>query len=120
LSSDILTCRCRHCGQNFPYLRSDAGHEKECPECHNNVHLPGSLASIATKQRRRINSTPTLILEIGGCLLTFWFPIGTVIGIIMVVIGWRKSNALRCSSCEAPAAAAATRCPNCRAAFSSD
>lgn len=120
LSSDILTCRCRYCGKTFPYLRSDAGAQMECPECHNSVQLPGNLQNLATKRRSRVTSIPGLILEIGGFLLMFWFPIGTVIGLVMVVIGFRQSYALRCSNCETPTLPSATRCAKCHAVFSSD
>lgn len=120
VSSDILTCRCRHCGKTFPYLRSDAGTTVECPECRNSVLLPGKLATIATKQKGRVTSPLGLFFEIGGFLLMVWFPIGTLIGFILVIIGWRRSYSLRCSNCEEPTSASAARCRKCRAAFSSD
>jgi hypothetical protein len=120
LSSDILTCRCRHCGKSFPYLRSDAGATAECPECRNSVVLPGNLQGIATKKKTRVNTREGLAMEIGGFLLLLWYPVGTVIGPVLVFFGWKKNNALRCSSCEALTDAAATRCAKCRAAFSSD
>jgi uncharacterized paraquat-inducible protein A len=120
LSSDILTCRCRHCGNTFPYPRSSAGATAECPECHKSVQLPGRLASVATKRRSRITSVPGLILEIGGFLVMLWFPLGTIAGLVFVIIGFKQSYALRCSNCETPAAREASRCGNCRAAFTSE
>jgi hypothetical protein len=59
-------------------------------------------------------------MEIAGFLLLLWYPIGTVIGPILVFFGWRKNNALRCSNCNEPTNAAATQCSKCRAAFSSE
>ena len=57
-------------------------------------------------------------MEIGGFALMLWFPIGTVAGFILVVIGWRQSHRLSCTSCEAPLAKAeAARCPHCHAVF---
>jgi predicted amidophosphoribosyltransferase len=120
LSSDILTCRCRHCGKTFPYLRSDAGATAECPNCRNSVVLPGHLQGVATKRKTRINTRYGVAMEIAGFLLLLWYPIGTVIGPILVFFGWRKNNALRCSNCNEPTNVAATQCSKCRAAFSSE
>jgi hypothetical protein len=120
LSSDILTCRCRHCGKSFPYLRADAGAAAECPECHGAVVLPGKLQGIATKKKSRLNTREGVAMEVVGFLFLLWYPIGTCIGPVLVFFGWRKNNALRCSNCEAPTNAKATRCSKCRAAFSSE
>jgi DNA-directed RNA polymerase subunit RPC12/RpoP len=120
LSSDILTCRCRHCGKTFPYLRSEAGANAECPECRGSVVLPGKLQGIATKKKARINTRDGLTLEIGGFLLMLWYPFGTIVGPGLIFWGWKKNNALRCSNCNELADAAATKCSKCRAAFSSD
>ena len=59
-------------------------------------------------------------MEIGGFLLLVWYPIGTVLGAILVFFGWRNNNSLRCSNCEEPTTIASTRCAKCRAAFSSE
>lgn len=92
----------------------------ECPGCHNSVQLPGHLQGLATKRKSRILSIPGLILEIGGFLLMFWYPIGTVAGLVLVIIGFKQSYALRCSNCEQPTTPKSNRCSNCRAAFSSE
>ncbi len=120
MSGDTLTCRCRHCGKTFSYLRSDAGAQMDCPECAHSVLLPGRLRSLATKQKRRVTSIPGLILEIGGFLLMLWYPFGTVAGPVLVAIGWNGSVSLRCSNCDQPASREAAQCAGCRAAFSSD
>ena len=82
--------------------------------------LPGHLQGVATKRKTRVNTRYGVAMEIVGFLLLLWYPIGTVIGPILVFFGWRKNNALRCSNCNEPTTAAATQCPKCRAAFSSD
>jgi hypothetical protein len=120
LSSDILTCRCRHCGKTFPYLKQEAGVTAECPECRNSVQLPGKLQGIATKRRVRVLSVPGILMEISGFLLMAWYPIGTIAGPALILVGWRNGNRLRCSNCDEPTDARATRCAKCRAAFSSD
>lgn len=65
-------------------------------------------------------STPGLLLEIGGALLLFWYPIGTVIGAILLAVGWHKSNVWLCTGCEGATTKQATRCRSCGAAFSSE
>jgi hypothetical protein len=120
VSSDVLTCRCRFCGKSFPYLRQDAGIQAECPECHNSVMLPGKLQGLATKRRGRLNSIPGLILEVGGALLLFWFPIGSALGVVLISIGWRHNTVLKCSNCEGLTTKEASRCAKCGAAFSSE
>jgi Zn finger protein HypA/HybF involved in hydrogenase expression len=119
-SSDILTCRCRHCGNTFQYVRSDAGANAECPMCRGSVVLPGHLQGVATKRKARVNTRIGLAMEIGGFLLFIWWPIGTIAGAALIFFGWRKNMALRCSNCEEPTTAAATKCSKCHAAFSSD
>lgn len=121
VGTDIMTCRCRHCGTTFPYLRSDAGAQAECPDCRNSVLLPGKLQGLATKRTRRKSTVPTLMMEVGGFLLMFvLFPYGMILGIVLVAIGWKNSSVLQCSNCEAPTNKESTRCGKCRAAFSSD
>jgi hypothetical protein len=120
LSSDILTCRCRHCGLSFPYLKSDAGATAECPNCRGSVVLPGHLQGVATKRKSRVNTRAGVALEVGGFALMIWYPIGTIIGPVLIFFGWRRNNSLRCSNCGQPTNSKATQCPKCRAAFSSD
>jgi hypothetical protein len=120
LSSDILTCRCRHCGANFQYLRREAGSPAECPECRKPLTLPGNLQGIAGKRRGRVNHVSNLSLEIGGLLLMFWYPYGVIIGLILVAIGWWKARVWRCSNCEQIVSATSTRCPHCRSVFTSE
>jgi hypothetical protein len=82
--------------------------------------LPGRLEGIATKRKARVNTRAGLAMELVGFLLLIWYPFGTILGPILVFLGWRKNNALRCSNCDEPTNAAATRCSKCRATFSSE
>ncbi len=118
--SDVLTCRCRHCGANFPYLRYEAGNAAECPECRKQVMLPGNLQGIAGKRPGRNNKLAYVALEVGGLLLMFWYPIGTIVGPPLLALGWWKSRVWRCTNCEQITTATATRCPNCRSVFTSE
>jgi hypothetical protein len=101
-------------------LRYAAGSSAECPECRNSVILPGNLQGIAGKRPGRLNNPQNLSMEIGGFLLLFWFPIGSVIGAVLITIGWWKSRCWRCTNCEQITAENATRCPQCGSVFTSE
>jgi hypothetical protein len=120
VSSDVLTCRCRHCGANFPYLRIDSGAAAECPMCRGNVVLPGNLQAIAGKRRGRVNEVRNLVFEVGGFLLLFWYPIGSIVGAGLIAVGWKKSRVWRCSNCEEITTDAATKCAYCKSVFTSE
>jgi hypothetical protein len=98
----------------------EAGANAECPECHGAVVLPGKLQGIASKKKSRVNTRQGVALEIVGFLLMLWYPIGTILGPVLIIFGWRKNNSLRCSNCDQATNAKATRCSKCRAAFSSE
>lgn len=62
-----------------------------------------------------------LSLEVGGFLLLMWFPIGTVAGFVLLVIGYRQSRALVCGHCETDLPnAEAARCPRCKSALADE
>jgi len=92
----------------------------ECPACQGTVLLPGNLQGLASRRKARVVSVPGLVLEIGGFLLLFWFPLGTIAGPFLIYIGFKQSSAIRCSNCDAVTTPGAARCSNCRALFSSD
>ena len=82
--------------------------------------LPGNLQGIAGKRRGRVNHFSNLSMEIGGLLLLFWYPIGSVVGTILIVIGWWKSRVWRCTNCEEITGEKAVRCANCGSVFTSE
>jgi hypothetical protein len=119
--SDTLTCRCRFCACTFSYAISEAGCEARCPNCRQSILLPGKLQQITIRKRERVNSLTNLSLEIGGFILLVFFPWGTMIGIPLIWIGWRKAAKLRCGNCEAILKNKnSARCPVCKAAFASE
>jgi len=52
-----------------------------------------------------------------GLILLFLFPIGTIIGIPLLIVGGISANKLVCKSCGNPVTKAAKICPTCKAQF---
>lgn len=93
----------------------------ECPICYRPVTLPGHLQAVATRRKVRSTSLPGLALEVIGFALLMLFPIGTITGVVLIVIGYRQSYVLQCGNCEAPLPKPdAAVCPKCRAVFVND
>lgn len=93
----------------------------ECPRCKGSVQLPGNLQAVASIVSRRKNSGASLALEITGFALLFFPPWGLAVGIVLIVLGYRRAYRSACSQCDTPVAnASAARCPTCKAAFLSD
>jgi hypothetical protein len=122
LSSETLTCRCRYCGYTISYLKADVGANANCPQCGQLFRLPGKLATIATIVRQRQKNPLGLGLEVIGFICMFFFvPWGFLVGVILVITGWRRTNALICSNCSARVPNRTTEsCPGCRCKFSAD
>ncbi|MGV3773018.1 MAG: hypothetical protein ACO1QB_08960 [Verrucomicrobiales bacterium] len=121
MAADTLICRCRFCSRTFSYESAEAGCQANCPHCHQPVLLPGHLQLITVKKVERINSFPTLAMEIGGFILMIFYPFGTILGIVLVITGWRQSYKLRCGNCDAVINNAdQEKCPKCKARFASE
>jgi hypothetical protein len=59
--------------------------------------------------------------EIAGFIAMFlFFPWGTIAGVPLLYVGWRKSTVFRCSNCGTSVKKDAEKCPRCRSRFSSD
>ena len=67
-------------------------------------------------KRKRKTSAVGILLELVGLILLFLFPIGTLIGIILLVVGGRQSLQLVCSECGNPVNSKDVKlCPVCKA-----
>jgi len=54
-----------------------------------------------------------------GVILLFWFPFGTLLGLLLLVIGSRMARKWICSECKNPLASkSVTLCPACRVYYS--
>lgn len=116
--TDTLTCNCRFCGNLICYAKIDAGSQMICPRCKQWISLPAALTPFAVIQRQRKKSTPGLMLEVGGFALMIWFPIGTIAGLALLIIGWRQSFAKVCGNCGAPVKdPSQANCGRCKAVF---
>ena len=96
--------------------------DAKCPRCAQTIRLPGKLSSLATIRTARQKEPLGLALEIGGFIaMFFFFPWGILLGLILVFLGWRKSNRLVCSNCGTILKSrTAETCPACRSKFSSE
>lgn len=52
-----------------------------------------------------------------GLILLFLFPIGTIIGIPLLIVGGLQANKLVCKNCGNPVTKTALICPTCKARF---
>lgn len=121
MSGPGLTIRCPGCAADVPYDSGSAGRVVRCALCGGDVLIPKRSQGIALRVRRRRTSPMGLCLEVGGFLLLMWFPIGTVVGFVLLVIGHRQSRALVCGQCESDLPNAdAARCPHCKSALADE
>lgn len=121
MAADTLVCRCRFCARTFNYAASEAGCQANCPHCSQPVLLPGRLQLITVRKRERVNSLSTIAMEVGGFVLMIFYPFGTVLGVVLVIAGWRRSHKLRCGNCEhVLTKPGLLKCPGCKAQFSSE
>ena len=56
-------------------------------------------ATFARRKRGRKTSIPGILCELIGLVLLVLFPIGTVIGIALIIAGYNVSRIWRCSNC---------------------
>lgn len=56
-------------------------------------------------------------VQLIGLILFFFFPIGTIIGIALLILGGLKANKLICSNCGNPIEKTAKICPTCKESF---
>lgn len=74
------------------------------------------MAKIITKRK---TSAGGLVLELLGLILLFAFPIGTLLGIVFIIVGFNMSKSLACSECKNRIEDKEVKlCPVCKAAFS--
>ena len=58
-------------------------------------------------------------MEVGGIILLAFFPWGTITGIILLTLGWRRSFVPVCGNCGSKLASTELkRCPGCHATLS--
>lgn len=72
---------------------------------------------MATKKRKSdFAGTGSLVQLIGLALLFFW-PLGTIVGVVLFIVGSGMSIKLICSQCGNPIEKTATMCPHCKEPF---
>ena len=69
---------------------------------------------MAYRKRKTEFAGPGCLVQAFGLLLLFFFPIGTVIGLILLVVGGAMSVKLICSNCGNRVEKTSTLCPTCK------
>ncbi len=60
------------------------------------------------------------IIQLIGLALLFFFPVGTVFGIMLLIYGSIKSKVYKCSECGIKLEKDVKICPNCKAQLNKD
>lgn len=68
---------------------------------------------ITTRERAGVGA----LIQLFGVILLFAVPIGTVIGIVLIVVGTKKTYARKCSECAGKVNEGAKVCQHCRVPF---
>ncbi len=74
------------------------------------------MAKIITKRQ---TSAVGLLLELLGLVLLFFFPVGTILGFVSIIVGFNMSKKIVCSECMNKIEDKDVKlCPACKAIFS--
>jgi Zn finger protein HypA/HybF involved in hydrogenase expression len=135
-----MECPCNNCPQMLEFEPNQVGQAVKCPTCGLDTilfasanlpvfqepqHLPPPapievIPSVATARLRlaRKTSLGGVAMELVGFVLLFLFPIGTIIGICFLIVGFNASKVWRCSNCMNLVADRKVRiCPSCGASI---
>lgn len=95
-----------------------------CPDCgarvrpgRNDAEVAGIVSSERTATRKRINHNNgggCLVALLGLCFIWF-FPVGTIAGVLLIWLGSRMSYKFVCSTCGNSLEASSRLCPACKA-----
>ena len=73
---------------------------------------------MAKIKRKGITAGPGCLVEVLGLVLLFFFPIGTLVGIVFLMVGSQMSLKLVCSECGNPIDNKSVKlCPVCKVNF---
>lgn len=101
---------CQKCGAS---LGPSAAAQSTGP----NVQPISAAPVAATKKRKSEFAGAGCLIQLVGLVLLFFFPIGTIFGVALLLYGSAKSIKLVCSSCGNTVEKTSTMCPHCRASF---
>ena len=127
-----LKAYCVHCGGPMAFPPELQGQNIVCPHCNILTTLGQPAKAPATPFHPGLYGKSTASIKsksefVGmGCLVqliglgVIWvFPVGTVVGILLLIIGGRMAIKLICSQCGNPVTNKQVKiCPSCQAAFS--
>jgi hypothetical protein len=116
--------------------------EASCPACNSQLSVPSAgeytcyscgqlvnvlprvpvagppVREIATKKKVGESMGAGCVVQIIGLIFLFLFPIGTLLGIVLLVWGHRLSYKWQCSRCGSDVPKEGVVCPKCQATFS--
>jgi predicted RNA-binding Zn-ribbon protein involved in translation (DUF1610 family) len=108
----VAVCSCLYCGQQIEFQVENAGVVVPCPQCGKNVGLRMELPAVPGETRLSDEATPATIksktefagvgaaIQAVGLLSCFIaFPVGIIVGVMLIVIGARMAIRLFCSNC---------------------
>jgi Zn finger protein HypA/HybF involved in hydrogenase expression len=128
-----LKAYCVHCGGGMEFPAELQGQKIVCPHCNVLTTLGQPAATPpplpqsfhpALHQKAEIKSKSEFIgvgcfVQLVGLVLLFLFPIGTIAGVLLLILGGRMAIKLVCSSCGNPVSGKQVKvCPSCQSAFS--
>lgn len=112
------TCACPHCGQKIEFEAEHAGSSAPCPTCGKNLILssatPPAPAAIPTRAMPQMPNKTALAkltrktefagvgaaVQAAGVLACFFmFPVGLIVGILLLIIGGRMAIKFYCGNC---------------------
>ena len=131
--SDILF-DCKHCGQNLSVDGKGSGREVSCPNCKKQIKIPTVVSSNNVVPPQLPPQLPVektclkikkvsfagwhTILQIIGFFLLFVFPIGTVVGLMLMICGSHMGKYYVCGGCLNKIDKESKLCPTCKANLS--
>jgi hypothetical protein len=126
-----LKAYCVHCGGGMEYPSELQGEKIVCPHCNTLTTLgqpitpppvpayhPGLYSKRATIKTKSEFIGGGCVVQGIGILVIWIFPIGTIVGIVLLLLGSRMALKTICSNCGNPVSnKRVTICPTCHAQF---
>ena len=94
--------------------------ELTCPECNKHIlysENPSPIIIAKIKKKSEFIGTGCLVQTLGIIACFFFFPIGVIIGLILLILGGRMAIKYVCSECKNKVEKGVRLCPACKAQF---
>lgn len=113
----ITKCQCGSCGNGLEFELEHEGTMIDCPHCGEKTILKKAKPAKAARVIRKTEFVGvSSLVQLVGLVLLFFFPIGTIMGVVLIVVGSSMSVKWACSACGNRVADKGVRlCPCCQA-----